>query len=140
VYVVILGSPACPHCRAQKSFFEHEMPGKAYFCDVDRKDSACMKAFSLLFNAGVTSCVPTMVLCDNVTGAVRAIVVGELESLNAWNKLFKSTPNSTIPMYIELKDEYRVEGYLKPKAGADSLQQLYQLLCVETLRDSSRVG
>jgi hypothetical protein len=140
VYVVILDSPACPHCRAQKGFFERKMPGIAYLCDVDKRGSTCMKAFALLFKAGVTNGIPTMIVCDNATGTIKAIVVGELESVDAWNKLFTLATNNTIPVCIGLKDEYKVAGYLKPKAGADSLRQLYQLLCIETLRDSSRVG
>ena len=137
VYVVILGTMACPHCRAEKKFFESTMPGVAYFCSIDRSGSSCAKAFSILFSAGVTRGTPTNVLCDNRTGRVKAIVVGDVRSVAAWLKLANSTlGNSTrIPVYYGDK----LAGYLELRETS-SATELYRLLCINTLEDSIKLG
>lgn len=135
-YIVILGSLGCPHCRALKSFFEREMPGTALFCSVDNRGSTCVKAFSVLFNARVTSGVPTSIVCSNSTERILAIVVGEVKDAGFWEKLLAgSSPGGEIPIYYGEEKA----GYLKPKSPEEA-EKLYKLLCIETLRDSKLLG
>jgi hypothetical protein len=115
------------------------MAGKAYFCSVDKRGSTCEKAFALLFSTGVTNGIPTMIVCDNMTDNIKAIVIGELESVKAWNEIFTAKHNTSIPVYIGLRSRYKLAGYLKPKSEGKVLQELYKLLCVDTLKDSVKV-
>ncbi|KSW11621.1 hypothetical protein CF15_01975 [Pyrodictium occultum] len=137
-YIVILGSAACPHCRAMEAFFEEKLPGVAYFCDIDARGSSCWRAFSLLVAERVTLGVPTIVVCDAESHRVDGIVVGEYEDAGWWRSILSngvSTGNATtIPVYIG----GRLAGFVGARLGG--MGSLYNLLCRETLADARALG
>ena len=101
-YIVMLGDPRCPHCRAMEKFFEKysaETGVKAFFCSV--LDKVCADAFWKLYKAGATQGVPTIVACrDNKVGFIE---VGELEKSEWWSaKLANMSPvvAGKVPVYI----------------------------------------
>lgn len=101
-YVVMLGDPRCPHCRAMERFFEvysAETGVRAFFCSV--LDRVCADAFWKLYRVGATQGVPTIIACrDNRVGFIE---VGELENSEWWStKLASMKPLTAgkVPVFI----------------------------------------
>ncbi len=136
-FIIELGTQTCPHCIAMKDFFRTNLPGKAYFCDMNLKQ-ACNDAFFLLRNKGYTQGVPTMVLCNPTTREVEAIVVGEIQDLDWWKGLLANGTDVTngIPVYYK---SLTGEPYLYTVADMDR-QQYYGDLCDTTYQNSYRIG
>ena len=101
-YIVMLGDPRCPHCRAMERFFKRysdETGVKTFFCSV--LDKACLEAFQKLYRLGATEGVPTIVACRG--NRVGFIEVGELEKSGWWStKLAGMRPVAAgkVPVYI----------------------------------------
>jgi len=136
-FIIELGTQTCPHCIAMKDFFSTNLPGKAYFCDMNLKE-ACNDAFFLLRNKGYTQGVPTMVLCNPTAREVEAIVVGEIQDLDWWKNLLANGTDVTngIPVYYK---SLTGEPYLYTIANMDR-QQYYNDLCDITYQNSYRIG
>lgn len=119
MYLVILGTGGCPHCRAMKDYLPRVYPD-VYFCEIMRRGSVCAEAFMKLFTAGVTSGVPTIVACSNTTGRVVFVEVGEYRNTTWWRSVLLHPPAR--PMVYE-------EG--KPKTQLDPVteQELAAMLC-----------
>ena len=84
-YVVEIGDPRCPHCRAMEEFFKsygEEAGVPAYFCSV--LNNVCADAFWRLYHLGATRGVPTIVACRDKR--IGFIEVGELEDGAWWSQ------------------------------------------------------
>lgn len=136
--VVILGTRSCPHCRAMEAFFQEELPGRTYFCEITEKGSSCEAAFSLLVSKRVTMAVPTIVVCDPIKRIVEGIVIGEYRNATWWrNVLEKGLPGgneTSIPVYMV----NRITGAMEVEPGA--MEKLYGVLCNDTLADARLLG
>ena len=131
-YIVMLGDPRCPHCRAMEKFFETysaEAGVKAFFCSVLNK--VCADAFWKLYQAGATQGVPTIVACrENRIGFIE---VGELEKSEWWStKLASMSPvvAGKVPVFIA--------GSLYKEVEID--KALATELCNTTLAYSKPIG
>ena len=131
-YIVILGDPRCPHCRAMERFFEEysaEAGVKAFFCSVLNR--VCADAFWKLYQVGATQGVPTIVACRG--NRVGFIEVGELENSKWWSaKLASMSPvvAGKVPVYIA--------GSLYREVEID--KALTMELCNTTLAYSKPIG
>ena len=131
-YIVMLGDPRCPHCRAMERFFKRysaEAGVKTFFCSV--LDKVCLEAFQKLYRLGATEGVPTIVACRG--NKVGFIEVGELEKSGWWStKLASMRPvvAGKVPVYIA--------GSLYKEVGID--KALATELCNITLAYSKPIG
>ena len=131
LYLVILGTEGCPHCRAMKEYLP-EIVNDTYFCEIMRQDSACAKAFMELVTAGITKGVPTIVACNKLTGQVVFVVVGEYRDTAWWRKVLANPPS---------EPTVYVEG--KPVTTLDPVtaQKVSRLVCAEAVEkgDASKL-
>ncbi len=131
-YIVMLGDPRCPHCRAMERFFKRysaETGVKTFFCSV--LDKVCLETFQELYRLGATEGVPTIVACRG--NRVGFIEVGELEKSEWWStKLASMRPVAAgkVPVYIA--------GSLYKEIGID--RALATELCNTTLAYSKPIG
>lgn len=128
VFIVELGDPRCPHCRAMKEFFRSyvsETNVAAYFCSVENQ--VCAEAFWALYKLKATMGVPTIIACSK--NGVLFVEVGELKDANWWTSALtshKPTMNGDIPVYIA-GEKYREIHITK---------ELYQLFCTASINAS----
>lgn len=120
VYLVIIGTLSCPHCRAMKDFLPSLGIG-TYFCEIARKGSVCAKAFMELFESGIAPGVPVIVACSNLTKSILFIEVGEYRSQTWWSSVLSKPPS-----------EPRVYIAGKPKTTLDPVlaEKLSKLICI----------
>jgi glutaredoxin len=130
LYLVELGTAGCPHCRAMKEF----LPGlgvEAYFCEVGHAGSACAKAFMKMFTAGITSGVPVIVACSNLTKTVVFIEIGEYKDKTWWLNMLHNPPSK--PAVYEA-------GKLRTVLDPVLQQELSSLVCEEALKEATRLS
>ncbi len=88
VYLVVLGTVACPHCRAMLGF----LPGlgvPVYFCEV-YGNKTCMDTLALLARLGVADGVPVVAACSG--DRLLFIEVGELRDHGWWLGMLRQPP------------------------------------------------
>ena len=126
VYLVVLGVPSCPHCRAMERFLP-SLGLDVFFCPLSRP--RCAKAFAELVERGVPSYVPVIVACTG--GRPVFVEVGELRDRGWWlSRLSSSRPGGRLPVYMGSRE--RVALNVSP--------DLSRLLCNASLGDAVRVG
>ncbi len=130
IYIMEIGDPGCPHCRAMEKFFSEKLSGvKSYFCSIAKK--SCADAFWLLYNRHLTVGVPVIVVCDNTSRTIMFIEVGEYRNTTWWMSLLSTPPSG--PVVYKVGERWKT-------LTVDEARELYQKLCVYTLRDSEPIG
>ncbi len=96
----IYGMESCPHCQALHALLEKAFGCKnVYFCSISKCSDCRARLLELYKIIGLQPVVPlTLVICDD---CVKAIVVGEVDAVEFWRELVKSShgSNFTIPVY-----------------------------------------
>jgi glutaredoxin len=59
-YIVMPGVPTCPHCQAMEAFFK-TLPVDSYYCNI-QQEATCNQAFWKLYDKGVTTGTPTILV------------------------------------------------------------------------------
>ncbi|WP_317894638.1 DsbA family protein [Pyrofollis japonicus] len=132
VFIVEIGDPRCPHCKAMEEFFERYSSRtgiRSYFCSV--LNSGCAEAFWALYKLKATQGVPTIVACSK--DGILFVEVGELRSTEWWNEaLLSSEPRMEGKIHVYLAgDKY---------GEIDASKELYQVLCTATINASELIS
>lgn len=130
VYLVIIGTESCPHCRAMEGFLPG-MGAAVFFCEIAEKGSTCAKAFMELFTSGVAPGVPVVAACSNLSKSLLFIEVGEYRNATWWRRVLLNPPR---------EPEVYVAG--KPKSSLDPVlaEKLSRLICVDAVKDAKQLS